>query len=356
MSEAVKSLPALANGVDPAREYALDTDPPRDKFRYAENYMLAVYDPRLDLGMWLHLGTCPDDFSQWEEQVLMALPGDGGFLWTRAYNRPRPEEKPGGANMRWKIVKPFEKMRVTFDGVGIRTPYADMMSGRVRDAQQELYSFDLDISALGPVWDNHLSAAKGGASRGSMEEQSWASEHYQQTLRATGTIRVGGETLQFDGTGTRDHSRGQRGHKPWAFGGHNLWSAPFASGKAFGMQRMWTPDGQPTLDVGFVYVDGRYYDTDLLTPPGYLEHIALSGDSLELVMRSELGEHRITGVLKKTLFCTFGDPWGYYFGADVNVPRGLFAPGFCEFDWDGEKGWGLAERSGPVGVIPSRAA
>lgn len=344
---------ALANGIDPAREYALAVAPPDDLFRYAENYMLAVYDPALDLGMWLHLGTCPDDFSQWEEQVLMTLPGDGGLLWTRAYGRPDPSARPGGPNQRWQIVEPFRTMRVVHDGIGIRTPYDEMMAGRVRDARQELFAIDLTIQAMAPAWDNHVSAAQGG-SRGTMAEQSWASEHYQQTLRATGTVRIDGKEHVFDGTGTRDHSRGQRGHKPWAFGGHNLWSAPFASGKAFGMQRMWTPAGEPTLNVGFVYLDGEFHHTDLVSPPAYLDHVALSGDPLELVMRSPLGEHRITGVMRKTVFCTFGDPWGYHFGADLTEPRGLFAPGFCEFHWDGETAYGLAERSGPVGIMPGK--
>jgi hypothetical protein len=342
----------LANGVDPAREYALRTEPPADKFRFAENFMLAVYDPVIDLGMWLHLGTCPDDFALWEEQVLMTLPGDGGFLWTRASSRPSPDQRPSGPNMQWDVIEPFAKMHVAFDGIGIRTPYADMMAGRVRDAKQELFAIDLQVKAIAPAWDNHVSAAAGGA-RGSMTEQSWASEHYQQTLRATGTVRIDGKTLTFDGTGVRDHSRGQRGHKPWGFGGHNLWSAPFASGKAFGMQRMWTPDFQGTLNVGFIYLDGQFHHTDLITRPAYLEHIALSGDPLELVMRSPLGEHRITGVLKKTIFCTFGDPWGYHFGADLSEPRGLFVPGFAEFTWDGETSYGLAERSGPVGKLPA---
>lgn len=344
-------LPPLANGVDPQREYPLVSRPPDNLYRYAENYMLAIYDPRLDLGMWLHLGTCPDDFMLWEEQALLALPGDQGMLWTRSSSRPPPAERPGGPTMRWEIIEPFARMRVRFDGIGVRTPYAEMMAGRVRDGQQELFAFDLMIEAVGPVWDNHRSAA-GSAGRGSMEKQSWASEHYQQTFRATGTVTVDGKPEPFDGTGTRDHSRGQRGHKPRSFGGHNLWSAPFASGKAFGMQRMWTPEGDATLDVGFVFVDGRYYDTDLLSPPAYIERMALSGEQLELIMRSELGEHRITGVVRRTLFCTLGEPWGYQFGADLDCPRGLFAPGFCEFDWDGEKGWGLAERSGRVGVVP----
>ncbi len=344
----------LANGLDPKREYALPSRARPEKYRFAENYMLATYDPKLDLGMWLHLGTCPDDFTQWEEQVLMTLPGDAGFLWTRGCSRPLDAAKPAGANLVFAVEEPFRRMRVRFDGVGVRTPYAEMMADRVRDAKQELFAFDLLIEARAPAWDNHVSAATGEGARGSMAGQSWASEHYQQTFRATGTVRVDGRDMAFDGTGTRDHSRGQRGHKTGEFGGHNLWSAPFASGKAFGMQRMWTPNGRPTLEVGFVYVDGQFHHTDLVSPPGYLERISLSGDPIELVMRSPAGEHRIRGTIRKSIWITFGEPWGYALGADPDPPRGLFAPSFAEFEWDGEIGWGLAERSGRIGVIPGR--
>jgi len=344
--------PDLSAGLDPQREYAITGARPVNKFRYAENYMVAVYDPSLDLGLWLHLGTCPDDFGQWEEQVLMALPGDGGFLWKRAYSRPPDARKPGGANLAFDVVEPFARMRVSFDGVAVRTPYAEMQADRVRDGRQELLAFDLNVVATGPAWDNHVSAAS-GSGRGSMEAQSWASEHYQQAFHATGTVRLEGRDIPFDGTGTRDHSRGQRGHKDGVFGGHNLCSAPFASGKAFGLQRMWTPDFQPTLDVGFVYIDGVMHQCDLVSPPVYLRDTRLTPDSFELVMRSAAGEHHIRGSIKKTIFCTLGEPWNYYLGADPRAQRGLFAPGFCEYEWDGEIGWGLAERSGAVGKLPA---
>lgn len=342
----------LTGGLDPQREYALIGEKP-DKYRFAENYMLAVYDPVLDLGMWLHLGTCPDDFTQWEEQVLIALPGNEGFLWTRGYSRPKNEIKPGGANLFFEIVDPFVKSHVRFDGIGVRTPYEEMMADRVRDGQQELFALDLTINSLAPAWDNHVSATS-SSGRGSLEDQSWASEHYQQALQAVGTVRINGKDLAFNGTGTRDHSRGQRGHKTSEFGGHNLWVAPFPSGKAFGMQRMWKPDGTPTLDVGFVFIDGQFMHCDLLSPPGYLEKISLSGDPIELVMGSSLGEHRITGTIRKSTFVTFNSPWGYFFGVDQNDPRGIFSQGFCEFNWDGETGYGLAERSGQVGVVPGK--
>src|SRR5271170_1540027 len=99
----------LTYGLDPEREHALRGAPP-DLFRYAENYMVSAYDPDLDLGFWLHLGTCPDDFGLWEELVLLALPGDGGFLWSRAYGRPSDAAKPCGPNLALDVVDPFVTM------------------------------------------------------------------------------------------------------------------------------------------------------------------------------------------------------------------------------------------------------
>jgi hypothetical protein len=339
----------LTGGIDPVSERAMPLADKPDKFRFAENFMVTAYDPASDIGLWIHLGTCPDDFTQWEEQVLVALPGEGGLIWTRAYGRPREEDKPAGPNLKLDPVEPFRTMRVTFDGVGMRSPYAEMLSSRLRDTQQELFAVDITLHAVGPGWDNKKTAESGGEGRGDMADQAWASEHYQQTYRAVGTLRIGGEDVPFDGTGVRDHSRGQRGHKPGFWGGHNLFSAPFPSGKAFGMQRMWDPTGKSTLAVGFVFIDGEFHDCDVVSPPVFLDRVALSGDSGTLVLRSKLGEHVIEGVTKKGLFATLADPWGYHFGVDHHGPRGLYAPAFGEFTWDGEKGYGLFERTGVAG-------
>ena len=336
-------------GLDPSREYAIRGAAPVDKPRYGENYMLSAYDPKLDLGMWLHWGTCPDSFSLWEEMVMITLPGDNGLLWTRAYHKPRPEDRPNGPNLHYRVVEPFRQLQISFEGVAMRTPYQEMLTGRVRDTSQELLDLELDVRAAGPAWDNHLSA-ESGTGRGSMKEQTWASEHFQQPIRVRGTVRVDGRELAFDGSGTRDHSRGQRGHGEWSFGGHNLMVAPFDSGKSFGMQRMWTPKGKPTLEVAFVCIDGEMRHCDIVTRPAFLEAVRLSDDPIELVLRSSLGDHVIRGRTAKTIYSTVGRPWSFHLGADLSEPRGLFVPGFAVYEWDGETAAGLCERSGPVGV------
>lgn len=335
-------------GLNPNREGTLVSAP--DLFRFAENFMFAMYDPRVDVGMWLHLGTCPDDFGIWEDQVLLALPGDQGLLWMYSYSRTPPEKRPAGASLSFRVVEPFQRGHLHFDGVGVVSPYAEMLGGRVRDGHKELFTLDIEIESVAPAWDNHASAA-GSKNRGDMKAQAWASEHYQQLYRARGNFKFRGENIAIDTTGVRDHSRGQRGHAPDKFGGHNLWTAAFPSGKAFGMQRMWLPDGTMTLNVGFVYIDGEFHHVDVIDSPLYLNDLRLHGDELSLHLRSPLGEHQLRGRTVKTFFTTLDRPWGYAFGADTSLGYGIFAPGFSRWEWDGEVSYGLTERSGVPGAL-----
>jgi hypothetical protein len=182
-----------------------------------------------------------------------------------------------------------------------------------------------------------------------MERQSWASEHYQQLFRATGAVTVGGRKLGFDGFGVRDHSRGQRGHAVDQFGGHDLFTALFPSGRAFGMMKMWQPEGTVSLNVGYVVIDGKLHHTDVLRTP-QLTRPTFSGDDVSFSMRSPLGTHELHGETLKTLYATFEEPYysyGMAAGADLNSAERpfIFAPGFAKWTWNGETTYCYAERS-----------
>jgi len=339
-------LTDFANGLDPAREGTLATPP--DLFRYAENFMLACYDPQSGVGLWLHLGTVPDDFGLWEDMVLLSLPGDEGLMWMTAYTRTPAELRPAGAGLRFQCLKPFAQWRITFDGMLTKSPYGEMLSGRVRDGFKHRVSFDFDTHSVAPAWDNHQSADRGDAAiRGSMTEQTWASEHYQQLFTIRGNLKIDDRVIAIDTTGVRDHSRGQRGHSHGKWGGHNLWTGAFPSGRAFGMQRMWDPQGKLNLNVGFVYIDGQFHHVDVISEPAYLHQHNLRGDDISLVLKSPLGEHLITGHYQVVTYINLETPYGLSVGYDPKAGFGTFAPGFCRWVWDGELSHGLAERSGP---------
>ncbi len=328
--------------LDPEREFALAE--PSGEYRYAENYMLSCYDASADIGMWLHLGTCPDDFGLWEDQVLISLPENQGLLWMTSYHRTPPECRPGGGSLSFQCVSPFQRWRVEFDGVVVHSSNTEMMSGRVRDGVKRLLNFELDVACVAPVWDTRESAMA-SSGRGSMEDQSWANQHYQQLIRCRGELELNGRTVVLDAMGVRDHSRGQRGHAMQHYGGHNLFTAAFPSGAGFGLMSMWTPDGATTLSVAYVVDKGQLYHADILNAPVKIDRITLGGEPLEVVLRSAIGEHVITGVVERTVYATASDDWGMAFGADTREGNLILAPSFARWRVKGEETTGLAEKS-----------
>jgi hypothetical protein len=332
----------LSLGFDPVRERTLRE--PTGQTRFAENLMFALSDPSLGISMWLHLGTWPDDFGIWEDYVQLHLPNGTGTLWSKAYMRTPPELRPAGPNLRAECLEPWKRWRLTYDGIVYRASPEALRTDIAQDGPRELMMFDLELTMAGPVWDAHASASSkhGG---GSMAEQAWANDHYQQLYRVDGTITINGETQRFNGSGVRDHSRGVRGANMGQFAGHALISALYPSGKGFGMQRMWNPQGRVTLDTAFVYVDGRYEFASVIECPRLGRELQYAGEKLTLVLRSDLGEHRFDGEVTASGFTSMGSGMGLTVGAQPDHATGYFVPAFARWTWDGEEAIGLTERS-----------
>mgnify|MGYP000060935986 FL=1 len=336
-----------ASTLDASREYALSE--PALQYRYAENFMLSAYDAVADIGLWLHLGTCPDDFGLWEDQVLISLPNNDGLLWMSSYHRTPAERRPAGGSLRFECIKPFKQWRVTFDGVAVHSSNQEMMSGRVRDGVKRVLKFQFDIVCAAPVWDTH-ETAMAARGRGSMQDQSWANQHYQQLFCCSGNIDIAGARTEFDGRGVRDHSRGQRGHAMDQYGGHNLFTAVFPSGRAFGLMSMWAPSGEVSLSVAYVVdQEGRLHHADIISPPIKITDVSHREEQFEICLRSELGEHVIGGQIIRSIFATALDDWGMAFGAEAGSQRLILAPSFAHWTWAGEESYGLAERSNRFG-------
>ncbi len=345
MSSKASSTFDLSMGFAPVRDRCLDA-PSGEPF-FSENFMFSTFDPKADIGLWLHLGTWPTDFGLWEDQVLISLPDDQGLLWMYSYHRTARERRPAGASFAARCEEPFRRWTLTFDGVGVRTANDEMCRELVRDGKKEPFSFELSLEMAGPVWDAHMSASS-PVGRGSMAEQAWAHDHYEQLYRATGEIRLKDGTIPFSGTGVRDHSRGPRGPNiADKFGGHALVGVLYESGRAFGLQRIWTPDGTVTLDTGYVFVENQFHHAEVLEVPRLRTPLRTCGEEMRLGLRSPLGEHWLRGELLKASVVTLS-PY-ITFGADYRLPNPrFFQQGHARWIWDDEDGYGLTERSGTL--------
>jgi len=327
----------------PEREQCLAVAPPIPYF--CENLLVTGYDPKVDVALWTHLGTYADDFSLWEEQLYVCLPGDEGLLWTVGVTRPPVDRRPAGPNLSYHCLEPFRRWEVRFDAVGVRTPYAEMLGGRARDGRRERFALNLDLEMIGPVWDAQESA-KSHTGVGDMSEQVWASDHYEQLYRFAGELRLEDRTIPLSGTGVRDHSRGARGGASMKqFGGHALIGVLYDSGKAFGLQRILSPGGKTTLDTAFVVLDGQFHYAAVLEIPVLGEQLHVAGEPLRVRLRSALGEHVMQGELLKASFISAYMP-GSATGVDLAAPEPfIFSQGHARWSWDGEAGYGLTERS-----------
>ncbi|HEX3842083.1 MAG TPA: hypothetical protein VHU85_14920 [Acidimicrobiales bacterium] len=332
----------LSSALAPDREYPLSTPP--DIPYWAENMLFTLYDPTADFGLWLHLGTVPTDWSMWEDIVLGYLPGDGGLLHMTSYHRTPAERRPAGSNLSFTCLEPFRRWKLEFDGRCLLSEYEQLRQGRALDSVKHPLAFELTVECATPVWDAHTSATIGD-DRGSMRGQSWATDHYQQLFTVQGPVQLPEGEIEFKGTGWRDHSRGPRhGGTGATWGGHAIVNCFFPdSGRGFGLTRMWDPDGELTLDAGFVVdADGVLHHAEVLEVPRFYEP-RVSGDEIPIGLGYPGGEVRLLGRTVKETWMTRNHALAR--GVEREGKASILAEAFARFEWDGEVGYGLCERS-----------
>ncbi len=340
----------FSSGLPVAKESVVKT-PPTEPF-WTENLLFALYDPKSDLGFWLHLGTMPNDWTMWEDRVFAWLPGNEGVLSMWAYHRTPPEKQPGGSNLFFKCIEPFKRWRVTFDGYGLHTTNEEMTAGLAPDGLRKKLWLDLEITAAMPVWDAHM-AAKSKSGKGGMENQSWAKEHYEQMYNARGTVRVDDKEYPFDGTGWRDHSRGPRGGDtadPW--GGHVITGALFPSGRAYIFSSYWKPDGTINLEGGCVVdKDGKFHFAEVLDPPR-MPTLEMSGEKLPVHLRWPGGELKTHMLTTRSYWLSMQKRLAV--GKDMSGNALMYVLNFGPVEWDGETGYAYIERSDPLKAFPKK--
>ena len=330
-----------APGLPPQAESVVEH--PRAEPFWCENLLFALYDPRLDIGLWLHLGTVPNDWTMWEERVLVVLPRGEGFLSMWSFHRTVPERRPAASNLEFRCIEPFRRWRLAFDGYAVHTTEEQMTAGASPPGERRRLVIDLDVDCIGGVWDA-AAAASGSRGAGSLDSQGWAKEHYEQLFRASGRVVAGSDEFDFEGAGWRDHSRGPRGGGTGAaWGGHVIMGGAFSSGRGFILSRYWTPEGLVTLEGGaLVDGDGRLHYARVESAPR-LREFRMSGESLPVGLSFHAGRVDLECVTRRSLWT----PMRKKYAAAVDMTgTGLnYALNFSRCVWDGEEGWVYSERS-----------
>lgn len=340
----------LSSGL-PAEKESVVSERPTEPF-WAENLLFALYDPRADVGFWLHLGSVPNEWDMWEDRVLVCLPGDEGVLTMWGYYYTPQQRKPAGPNLAFRCIEPFKRWKLTFDGFAQHVSNTDMQNGLVPDGLRKRLVIDLEVDCATPVWDAHTSA-NGEGGKGEMTTQGWAKEHYEQLCRARGQVRVDKATYDIDATGWRDHSRGPRGGgtgQPW--GGHVIASCLYESGKAFVFSSYWRPDGLITLEgAAVVDRDGTLHAAEVLEPPR-LKDLQFSGECLPVRLRWAGGAIDTVLETRRSIWTSMQKYLAV--GKDLEGPGLMYVLNFGTCEWDREVGQVYIERSDALNAPAER--
>jgi len=233
MTEVHNAEPPVVAALDEGRHT------PGDDALWNESWYFDVADPGRDLGAYLRLGLYPNRNRTWLQFVVVGRDRPLTLLFdddAPLLDGDRLEMDIDRWSVHLEAVTGLETWRVR-----ARAPaeqFADPLAvfrreqGRPSDIE-----VDLTWSNTGPAYHYGLTT------------------RYEVSARVTGTIRVGGETIDIDARGQRDHSWGVRDW--WAFGW--CWSAgALDDGSAFHASDIRFSGGS----TGFGYVLGA--DTRLV--------------------------------------------------------------------------------------------
>jgi hypothetical protein len=246
-------------------------------------------------------------------------------------------------------VEPFRHWRYRYDATAQPTTTAEMHEGLLRHKPLVPLAFEFDgRMALPPALTGSFLPGE-AAERG---REFYGTRRYEQFIRVTGWIKAAGTEYEFSGVGMRTHRVGTRNLTE--FPGHTWMMGLFPSNRAFCMQRICDANGIAVWEEGYVSDGERLYPA---RPGGEMTLCSTqpAGERLVCDVESELGQHAIRGTLRATNYTTLfpEDQFRFCWGIDTSDPRNLIMPqGLAVYEWDGEQGAGMIERSVRVAQLP----
>ncbi len=333
-------------------EYDLSVlTPPDDDPWFGENYALWLWDEGRRIGLHFYVKTLGHlGLYHIRRETINVHLADGRVLMSES-------DGPGttgptvvrGANLEARCVEPFRLWRYRFDATAQPTSAEEMREGLLRHKPLVPLAFELEgTMALPP-------AITGSFIPGDDTERArkfYGTRRYEQFVRASGTIRADGAEYEFAGVGMRTHRIGTRNLTE--FPGHTWMMGLFPSNRAFCLQRICGADGVPFWEEGYVSDGERLYAAR--SSEMTLCSTELPGEPLVLELESELGKHSIRGTLRATNFTTLfpEDQFRFCWGIDTSEPQSVIMPqGLAAYEWDGEQGAGMIERSVRVSELGS---
>lgn len=277
---------------------------------WSENYCLASFDPRLGIGLWLHIGRWRKDLELWRETVVVAWP-DGTVSGYRAFgNALHSDRGPGGANFAIKLLDggapgdPRRSFGYAFLGGVQRVESGALQQGLLVDGPRHRLALDLTFTSHSDIWDLH----EAGSSQDFL-----GTGHIEQIGRVQGSIGFGDARYTFDAPGNRDHSMGPRDTA--SLGAHHWLQAYFDNSiSVLVYDAVLRGATQPVFCEAVVYEGDRLFKAKLTLT----ERIASVTDSgrdygFKLAYANGVLDIRTAGI-QNTAYLSFTYPNDHYIG------------------------------------------
>jgi hypothetical protein len=335
----------------PAEAELVTVSPPDDDPYFGENHALWLWDDDHRIGVHLYLKTLQHlgNFRLRRETINVHLP-DGTTLMSE-------QDGPGtvdpriarGPVLECECVEPFRRWTFRYDATAQPSRAVEMQAGLLRHMPLVPLKFVLDITMAAPPWQL-------GTFTENDEAMEWGrqfigTKRYEQLLTATGTITTRDGVLPVTAGGMRTHRVGTR--NTGTFPGHTWSTAIFPSGKSFGVQRFCGADGVSQWEEAYVSDGSTIVAAKVRKIP--LFSGALPGERLDITLESSAGTARVHGELMATNFVSSMplDRQRFCWGVDRSNPDNrIMSQGLARYEWDGEIGSGMSERSVRVFELP----
>ena len=193
--------------LDPQDEY---THPIEAATNFNESMYFNIFDRANNVGGWFRLANRPNE-GKGEMSCCVYLPdGRIGFMFARPQGRTN--DAFDGAGMKFDVVEPFKRVKVTYRGkLCVMKNPQDMADPAMAFKQNPVLpaEIDIDYEGVSPMFGGEP-VNEDGSKIEQKAEEAFARGHYEQHIAGKGAIRVDGKTFAIDGLGLRDHSWGPR--------------------------------------------------------------------------------------------------------------------------------------------------
>ncbi|WP_280342002.1 DUF7065 domain-containing protein [Nocardia neocaledoniensis] len=302
---------------------------------WSENYLSYVWSPANEVGVYMHFNRPPFNPRLWHDIFIVYLPNDR-FLVAKGFT---PEDEPGvrgpkGAGLDWTCDEPWVQWTKRFEGAVQHVTGDELRSGALRDGIHTSAKMELVYRQMGPVFGV-----------GSLDEQDWATDHYEQHCTVTGWIEHEGTRYEVNGTGLRDHSWGPRDLSRMA---DHVWlHGQFPSGRTFMTIVVRNRSGSGHLMYHLVSdADGKLREAKMSEIP------LISDNSQPLdpyTLQFELADGTVETIKAEVLTgCPIAlvgqSEMAYGIDTRAETSHTLWEC-LARFEWDGEIGYGLSERT-----------